>query len=1142
MPKRSLVIQKKLRVLIMLAAVCLQFVFLSSLATAATIVSGKISGSVCWVPESSPYIVSGDIIVARGATLTIAAGTEVRFRRFSSSQPYSNRGVLRVLGTLKVEGTKESRVYFGLFEDGALGDWAGIWVDGYYGGRVIMEYAEVEKAQRGIYVSGGSPVIKYSRFSSNLTGIYLEQTTDFCLEGNVLSGNDYGLYLDSSQGTAQKNSVVSNSWGIYSFLSKGVSTTHNAIKSNTFGIALDGGLQDIIEYNDFSIRKPNDYGVYLIRGKPARINHNNFFYDPEIVADPSRVFWYIWNNDNVGEVNASHNWWDTVRPEIIEAYIMDRRDRSYLGLVNYLPFASGPISGTADDISAPVISISTVSPFSPVAYAKGEVSALYVTYTLSETAKQLTARLRDSNGLMGPENAVLWSRTWREESELLRDGQHAWTWDGRLANGEVLVDGIYQLEMIAEDREVAGLLSEVTRARLIIDSIPPILKILFPTDGYTLHSNRLTMKGTLQDDNLVGGFVVIRERSLGESVRAGLTGNTWEAFIPRLREGHNRLEVTGFDGARNSTQQAISVSFEPVLDLRITTPTNKDSQVIRGTIREQFVTQVSRVEVKVGDQSYATKIESDGFETSVAVPLTLGENDVLAIAYDVSGLPFGEVAAVIEYDPLYDITVTKSFPAGLQMVSVPMTPFDDEPTAIFDSSLARWQFSKDTGPGYAYDGEGLDRVTPYRGYWWKPAVPRTRPANGKAYDPAKGFQFPLDVGWNQIGCPFLQPVQWEKAQFAVDQGRALSWQEAVREGWLSRGLWTYRDGGYVPSTTLQPWSGYWVLAHRQLQVTIPPVATEQGDESALIAAKGMAASAQAGGLVAGSSGIGNPLPSGPSSWNLQLSISAGGMQDRYNYLGVAPGAKRGFDPEYDLEKPPPVQGPTIWLDPGPSQTPTKGKALSPTVLGDSWNKGTSENTNSNATLPTARPEGLRLAADYRRLDEQLVWDVFIDTGSQTEDITLAWIGNWDPTCWQLTLLDVSTNSQLPLPSCGTRTLSLAPGETKHLKVQATSLGGSLSLQDVWPYPNPWNMVQPLKLGFTLNQSALVEARIYDLAGNLVRILPTEKKTAGRHYLLWDGRNGRGRIAANGLYFFQLTARPANGGKTVTAQGRLAILR
>lgn len=1132
---------KRLSKLVMLLAViCLQWVLLSNSALAATIVFGRISGNVRWTPENSPYIVSRDIIVAQGSTLTIAAGTEVRFRRFQSSHPYTNRGVLKVLGTLKVEGTQENRVYFGLFEDGGIGEWGGIWVDGYFGGHVIMEYAQVEKAERGVYVSGGSPVIKQSRFSSNITGIHLEQTSDFNVEGNITSGNNYGFYLDSSQGVLQKNAVISNTWGIYSFLSRGIAITHNAVKSNTFGIINDGGMQDVIEYNDFSIRKPNDYAVYLVKGKPTRINNNNFFYDPEIVADPFQVFWYVWNDDNAGDVDAKHNWWDTLKPEIIEAYIMDRRDRPYLGLVNYLPFAQSPIRGTADDISAPMISIRTVSPFSPVAYAGGQ---MVVTYSLSETVALLRARIIDSNGLMGSSGAELWIRKWEGDSELLRDGQHAWMWDARLASGKVLVDGTYRIEMVAEDKDVKGLFSDVAHTQLIIDSIPPELTITFPEkDDYKLRSNSLTMQGTVKDANMMGGFVLVRERRLSDNVRASLDGTDWQALVPRLSEGLNILEVNAWDGAGNRADQQRIVIYEPVMDLRIKSPTNEDSQVIQGAIREQFLGQISKVQVLANDQYFTAKLDGREFETPVPVPLVLGDNTIQAIAYDNKGDIFGEVIAVIEYDPLWDITVTGHFPAGLQMVSVPMTPFDYDPTVIFEQPglaqppLARWQYVDGIGPGYVYDGEELEQVTPYRGYWWKPNLAISVPVNGKAYDPAKGFQFPLNTGWNQIGCPFLRPVQWDKVLFALEQGRALSWQEAVSEGWISRGLWTYRDGGYVLSTTLQPWAGYWVLARRDLQVVIPPEAVDLGEGGSLLSAKGMRAwsSSQGGGLAVVGSDVTKAVGLGIGGWNLQLSITAGKVQDRYNYLGVAPGARRGFDPTHDLEKPPPAQGPTLWLGARSSTVSTSVEAVG--------GKGVFQDVDTTVASSTAAGDGLRLAADYRRLDELLVWDVFIDNGSNTEDIVLSWAGNWNPTQWQLILVDPAANSQLSLSTYGARTCSLAPGEIKHLQVQATSVGGELALLDVLPYPNPWNMVQPLKLRFTITQPASVEARIYDAAGKLVRILPAEERPAGRHYLPWDGRNGRGRIAANGLYFYQVMARPLGGGRIVKVQGRLAILR
>ena len=121
----------------------------------------------------------------------------------------------------------------------------------------------------------------------------------------------------------------------------------------------------------------------------------------------------------------------------------------------------------------------------------------------------------------------------------------------------------------------------------------------------------------------------------------------------------------------------------------------------------------------VNGQPYSTVLSQGEFSTLEPVPLKLGDNDITAAANTTSGAVFGRVTAVIEYDPLYNITVSNQFPQGLQMVSIPMTPFDDDPTAVFGSSLARWSSLEDGTPGYVYSGQDLERVTPYRGYWWK---------------------------------------------------------------------------------------------------------------------------------------------------------------------------------------------------------------------------------------------------------------------------------------------------------------------------------------------------------------------------------------------------------------------------------------
>ena len=179
--------------------------------------------------------------------------------------------------------------------------------------------------------------------------------------------------------------------------------------------------------------------------------------------------------------------------------------------------------------------------------------------------------------------------------------------------------------------------------------------------------------------------------------------------------------------------------------------------------------------------------------------------------------------------------------------------------------------------------------------------------------------------------------------------------------------------------------------------------------------------------------------------------------------------------------------------------------------------------------------GAPLAADYRGLNQLLVWDIYLYNNADTDSVTLQWSGNFDPKSWQVSLVDPATDSRSPMAAYGTRTFHLDSGKVKHLSVVASLDTADLTLTEVLPYPNPWDMRGPLRLGFTINQPASIEARIYDVAGNLVRILSPGRREAGRHYLEWDGRNGRGKIAANGLYFYQVTAVRLWPGQAVKAQ-------
>ncbi len=70
-------------------------------------------------------------------------------------------------------------------------------------------------------------------------------------------------------------------------------------------------------------------------------------------------------------------------------------------------------------------------------------------------------------------------------------------------------------------------------------------------------------------------------------------------------------------------------------------------------------------------------------------------------------------------------------------------------------------------------------------------------------------------------------------------------------------------------------------------------------------------------------------------------------------------------------------------------------------------------------------------------------------------------------------------------------------------------------------PNPFNPAT--KIAFDLPRASLVRLKIYDVRGLLVATLLEEKLAAGRHSVIWNGRDGRGRQVASGVYFSRIRA-------------------
>ena len=71
------------------------------------------------------------------------------------------------------------------------------------------------------------------------------------------------------------------------------------------------------------------------------------------------------------------------------------------------------------------------------------------------------------------------------------------------------------------------------------------------------------------------------------------------------------------------------------------------------------------------------------------------------------------------------------------------------------------------------------------------------------------------------------------------------------------------------------------------------------------------------------------------------------------------------------------------------------------------------------------------------------------------------------------------------------------------------------------YPNPFNPVTNIR--YELPKNSRMELIIYNLRGQIIRILMEGEEKAGYHEVEWDGRNQTGEPAASGLYLVRMKA-------------------
>ena len=199
-----------------------------------------------WLNHGVPYIIGGDLTVANGNTLNLAAGTQLKFERDTN---------LTVYGVLKATGTLSHPIYFTSFQDDKIGgdtnqdgssttpqpgDWKYIrFYDADVG--TLLAYCHIRYAQNainmedsrtnvafsnsrfqfsedsGVSIDNSSPTFRACVFSQNQTdGLTLKYSAQPNLgtadeHGNNIF-NDNGRYALGNE-TSKNISAVGNYWG-----------------------------------------------------------------------------------------------------------------------------------------------------------------------------------------------------------------------------------------------------------------------------------------------------------------------------------------------------------------------------------------------------------------------------------------------------------------------------------------------------------------------------------------------------------------------------------------------------------------------------------------------------------------------------------------------------------------------------------------------------------------------------------------------------------------------------------------------------------------------------------------------------------------------------------------------------------------
>lgn len=330
-------------------------------------------------------------------------------------------------------------------------------------------------------------------------------------------------------------------------------------------------------------------------------------------------------------------------------------------------------------------------------------------------------------------------------------------------------------------------------------------------------------------------------------------------------------------------------------------------------------------------------------------------------------------------------------------------------------------------------------------------------------------QVPLVPGWSDVGNPLAFDVRWDTTLAISDTASVAGPYHFNGSSWLLP--------NQVASTTVAPYAGYTFRNNRasNAMLRIPMVSAWKGKDDGKTV--------------------------WPEGWQVRVTARSGEKHDSA-WLGIGAGTSAGLD-RWDFPEPP------------------------------------------NGLVPVAgyfQVDSERCATDLRpELGQGQTWEYGLTSGGPvTLDFGLSPGIPSDVGIW---LLDPVRQSSFPITDGFAYQYTPEPGETvRRFRLVAggedyirAALAGAFGTPTTTlmerSRPNPFNQIATIN--YQISSGGPVRIAVYNVTGQLVRTLVDRVQMAGRYSVRWDGRDERGRAAANGVYLVRMTAGGASSCQRLT---------